>query len=158
MPRSVATSISTSGPVSITPKAFFNGRANGVTTARALTALIAGMLLLISRFLFLFGVSFDTVPSDKFRRGPIGRSGLDQPASRRFGRERDALGLARFDRKRIQPIGLPAIVEPVEQPEMVAVQMEGRCYRRAIDEREHDDAARLDTESGRRGRREHGRR
>ena len=39
-----------------------------------------------------------------------------------FGREGDALGLAGFDRQRVQPERLPAVVEPVEQAEMVAVQ------------------------------------
>jgi hypothetical protein len=65
--------------------------------------------------------SFHTVPSHQPRRGPIGGDGFDQPASGIFGGKGNALGLAGFDRQRIQPERLPAVIEPVEQPEMMAV-------------------------------------
>src|SRR3954469_16053600 len=114
MPRSVSTSISTSGAASMTPKAFFTGREIGAMTARALTPRMAGVVVLI------LVSSFDTVPSQKPRRRPVGRHGFDEPAADMVGGKGDALGLPGLDRQRIEPERLPAIVEPVQQPKMVA--------------------------------------
>src|ERR1035438_7786664 len=103
----------------MTPKAFFTGRAIGVTTARALTLRMAGVVLPMCVSLFLF----DTVPPHEPRRGPIGRERLDQPSPRMFGQKRHALGLSGLDCECVEPERLPAVVEPVEQAEMMSVQM-----------------------------------
>ena len=48
---------------------------------------------------------------------------LDQPSPRVVGDEGDALN--RFaDDQRVQPIRFPAVIEPVEQAEMMPVQMQ----------------------------------
>ena len=82
----------------------------------------------------------------KPRRGPIGRGGFNQPAPGMFGSKRDALGLAGLDRERVEPERLPAIVEPVEQAEMVAVEMEDGRDIGAVGQRQHDDAPGLGAE------------
>src|SRR3954471_21071505 len=104
------------GAASIVVKAVFTGRAIGTIRPRAVTLRIAGtdVLMLVS--------SFHTVPSHQPRRGPIGRDGFDQPASGIFGGKRDPLGLAGLDRQRIEPERLPAVIEPVQQPEMMTVE------------------------------------
>src|SRR3954469_1363386 len=101
----------------MTPNAFLIGREIGATTARALTPRMAGVVLISVS-------SFDAVPSHPARRGPVGRHGFDQPAAGIPGRKRDALGLPGIDRQRVEPERLPAVVEPVQQAKMVAVQME----------------------------------
>src|SRR5215813_6118570 len=105
----------------MTPNAFFTGRAIGVTTARAVMLLMAGVLLLMCVSLL------DFIPSHEARGGPIGRDGFDQPAPGMFGRKGDALGLAGLDRQRVEPERLPAVVELVEQAEVVAVQTKDGC-------------------------------
>src|ERR1700722_13777234 len=102
----------------MTPKAFFTGREIGATTARALMLRITGVVLLI------FVSSLDTVPSHKAWRRPVRCRRLHQPASGISSRECDALRLPGLDCERIQPKGLPAIVEPVQQPEMMPMQVE----------------------------------
>src|SRR3982074_3563218 len=92
MPRSVATSISTSGAASITPKAFFTGREIGATTARALTLRMVGTVLLI------LVSSLDIVPSHMARRRPVGDGRFNQPAPGIFRGESDPLGLSGVDR------------------------------------------------------------
>ena len=62
----------------------------------------------------------------KPRRRPVGRNRFDQPASGIFGGKGDPLGLSGIDRQRIQPERLPAVVQPVQQPEMMAVKVERR--------------------------------
>src|SRR3954451_23060736 len=111
------TSIRTNGAASITPKAFLTGREIGAMTGRALTLRMAGVVVLIG------SSSFDTVPSHKPWRRPGRRKGLDQPAADMFGREGDALGLACMYGQRIELEGLPTIVEPVEQAEMMAMEV-----------------------------------
>src|SRR3954453_13466817 len=127
------TSISTSGAASITPNAFLTGREIGAMTARALTPRTAGVVLMLVS-------SFDTVPSHEPRPGPVGRHRLDQPAAGILGRERNALGLPRLDRQRVEPERLPAVVEPVQQAKMVAVQMEDGGDFGAVSERQHHRA------------------
>src|ERR1700733_4240378 len=109
MPWSVATSISTSGAASMTPKAFFTGREIGAMTARALTLRMDSMAAL------MLAPLLDTVPSHEPRRRPVGRNGLDQPAADGFSSKGYALGLPGLDRQRIEPERLPAVVEPGEQ-------------------------------------------
>src|SRR3954451_15015662 len=101
----------------MTPKAFFTGCEIGATTARALTLRMAGVVVLI------LVSSFDTVPSHKARRRPVRCHGFDQPAAGIFGGKGDALARPRLDRQRVEPERLPAVVEPVQQPEMVAMQV-----------------------------------
>ena len=55
-------------------------------------------------------------------------------------------GLAGLDHQRVQPEWLPAIVEPVEQPDMMAMEMEAGRLPRAIGQRQHDGTAALDLE------------
>src|SRR4029077_18272276 len=98
--------------------------------------------------------STDAVPSHKPRRDPVGADGFDQPAPGSFGGEGDALGLSGLDRQRIQPKRLPAVIEPVEQPEMMAMQMEHGRPIGMVGEGQHRGAARLRLKCGRRGRRE----
>src|ERR1700722_15654039 len=100
------------------PKAFFTGLEIGATTARALTLRITGVVPLI------FVSSLDTVPSHETWRGPVRCRRLHQPASGISSRECDALRLPGLDCQRIQPKWLPAIVEPVQQPEVMPMQME----------------------------------
>src|SRR5471030_1015876 len=66
---------------------------------------------------------FDSVPPQEPRRGPIGRERFDQPAPRMFGQKRDALRLSGLDCECVEPERLPAVVEPVEQAEMMSVQV-----------------------------------
>src|ERR1700733_3601935 len=47
-----------------------------------------------------------------------------QPAAGRVGGEGEGGGWAGFDGEGIQPERLPAVVEPVEQPEVVAMEVE----------------------------------
>ena len=72
------------------------------------------------------GYSVDRVPADQPRRGPVGDERLHQPAPGIVGGKGDALGLAGVERQRVEPERLPAVVEPVEQAEMMAVQLEHR--------------------------------
>ena len=65
--------------------------------------------------------------------------------------EGDALGLAGLDRQRIQPERLPAVVEPVQQPEMMAVEVEDGGDGGAVGQRQHHGAAGLGAEGGRGG-------
>src|SRR3979490_2947254 len=67
---------------------------------------------------------FDAVPAHEAGRRPVGRHRLHEPAPGIFGRERDALRLPGFYCQGIQPEWLPAVVEPVEQPEMMSVEVE----------------------------------
>src|SRR5450631_507358 len=126
----------------MTPKAFFTGREIGAMTARALTPRMAGVaaLMVVS--------SLDTVPPQQARRRPVGCDGLDQPAPGGFGRKRDALGLAGLDRQRIEPERLPAVVEPVQQPEMMSMEVKDGRDVGAVAQRQHHNAARLDAECG----------
>src|SRR5260370_8945110 len=115
-------SISTRGAERITPKAFFTGREIGASTARAVTLRMMRLGLLI------FVSSLDTVPSHQSRRRPVGCHRLQQPAPGVLGGEGYALGLAGVDRQRIQPERLPAVVEPVQHPEMMTMEEEDfRC-------------------------------
>jgi hypothetical protein len=86
--------------------------------------------------------SLDSVPPHQPRRGPVGGDGFDQIAPRMFGQKGDALGLAGCDRQRIQPERFPAIVEPVQQPEMMAVEVEYGGDGGAVGQRQHHGAAR----------------
>src|SRR5580704_323664 len=95
---------------------------------------MAGVLLLI------FVPSLNRIPSHEARCGPIGRDGFEQPVSCMFGRKGDALGLAGLDCERVEPERLPAVVEAVEQAEMVAMQTEDGCDLGAVGQRQHDDA------------------
>ncbi|MBA7713596.1 hypothetical protein ES703_122600 [subsurface metagenome] len=63
-----------------------------------------------------------------------------------FGRKGNALGLARLDRQRLQPERLPAVVEPVEQAEMMAVQAKHAGELGAVGQRQHDGAPGFDAE------------
>src|SRR6185312_2250792 len=132
-------------PTSMTPKAFLTGRASGTTTARAVTLRMAGTGLLMACS------SFDSVPPHQPRRCPVGCGGFDQIASRILGAERDALGLAGLDRQRIQPERFPAIVQPVEEAEMMAVEVEDGGDGGAVGQRQHYGAVALDAEGGRGG-------
>ncbi len=60
--------------------------------------------------------------------------------------ECDAVGLAGLDRERVEPIGLPAVVEVIEQAEMVAVQVEDGRHRGRVLQGQHDGAAGLGAE------------
>src|SRR5476649_1861681 len=97
----------------MTPKAFFTGREIGAITARALTPRMAGVAAL------MLVPSFHTVPPQQARRCPVGGGRLDQPAPGSLGQKGDALGLAGLDRQRVQPERFPAVVEPVQQSEMM---------------------------------------
>jgi hypothetical protein len=52
---------------------------------------------------------------------------FNQPLPGMFGRKGDALGLAGLDRERVEPERFPAVVKPVEQAEVVAVQTKDAC-------------------------------
>ena len=86
------------------------------------------------------------------RRGPSGSDGC--PSISRYGRpvrfepQGDALGLAGLDCERVEPVGLPAVVEPVEQAEMMAVQLEHGREPAGVLEGQHDGAAGLGAEGG----------
>src|SRR4051812_48139147 len=127
---------------SMRANAVFTGRAIGATRPRAVTRRMAAtdLLMLVS--------SFHTVPSHQPWCGPIGRDGFDQPASGIFGGKGDALGLAGFDGERIQPERLPAVIEPVQQPEMMTVQMEHGGNSGAVGQGQYHRAAFPGTESG----------
>src|SRR3954447_5118428 len=99
-------------------------------------------------------LSLHRVPAHQPRCGPVGYDGFDQPSAGTSGLECDALGLAGFDRERVEPIGLPAVVELVEQAEMVAVEMEDGGDGCGVLERQHDGAAGLGAKGGGGGRRE----
>ena len=60
-----------------------------------------------------------------------------------FRREGNALSLAGFDSERVQPERFPAVVEPVQQPEMVTVEMEDGGGGSAVGERQHHGTAGL---------------
>src|SRR3954451_12381149 len=113
------------------PKAFLTGRAIGATTARALTERIAGVVVLIGCS------SFDTVPSHKPWRRPGGCKRFHQPMADMLGGKGEALGRSGIDRQRIQPERLPAIVHPVEQAEMVAMEVKDRWHLRAVGQGQH---------------------
>src|SRR5229473_4727879 len=63
--------------------------------------------------------SLDTVPAHEARRRPVGLHRLDQPAAGMLGSECDALGLSGLERQRVPPTRLPAVIEPVQKPEMM---------------------------------------
>ena len=65
------------------------------------------------------------------------------------GWKSDALCLRRLDRKRIQPIWLPAVIETIEQPKVMSVQMEYRCTIASVSQREYHNAAPSSDEGGR---------
>ena len=67
-----------------------------------------------------------------------------------FGGEGNTLGLAGFDRKRIEPERLPAVIQTVQQPEMMTVQMEHRRHIAPVGQGEDDRSAAHGAE-GRRG-------
>src|ERR1700744_4473772 len=104
------------------------------------------MLRMAGMVLFMVVSSLDAIPSHEARRGPIGGEGFDQPMPDMLGGESDALGRAGLDRQRIQPERFPAIVEPIEQPEMMAMQMKHRGDAGAFGQRKHDGPARLGPE------------
>src|ERR1700712_1252141 len=86
-------------------------------------------------------VSLDAVPSHLARRRPVGSHRFQQPAPGMFGREGNALGLSGADGQRIQPERLPAVVEPIEQPEMMAMEVEDSRKLGAIGEGQDHGAA-----------------
>src|SRR5882724_4660387 len=100
----------------MTPNAFFTGREIGASTARALTLRMDSAIALIVP-------SLHTVPPHEAWRRPVRRHRLHQPASGMLGGESDALRLARLDCQRIQPERFPAVVEPVQQPEMMSMEV-----------------------------------
>jgi len=65
-----------------------------------------------------------------------------------LGGERDTLRLPGFDGQRIQPEWLPAVVEPVQQPEVMSMEVEDGRLIGAICQRQHHGAAGLGAESG----------
>jgi hypothetical protein len=65
------------------------------------------------------------------------------------GWKSDTLGLRRLNRKRIQPIWLPAVVETIEQPKVMSVQMEYRRTIASVSQRENHNAAPSSYEGGR---------
>src|SRR6478752_4016787 len=136
---------------SIAPKALFTGRDIGTTRPRAVTLQMAGTELLMRVS------SFHTVPPHQPRRGPVGGDGFDQPPSGIFGGKGNTLGLAGFDRQRVEPKGLPAVIEPVEQPEVMTVEMEDIGDWTFVGQGQHHNAAGLDAEGGREARSEIGR-
>src|SRR4051812_46498767 len=106
--------------------AVFTGRPIGTTRPRALTLRMAATDLL------MLVPSRDTVPPDHPRRGPVGRDGFHQITSGMFSEEGDALSLAELYRERIQPERFPAVVEAVQQPEVMAAKVKdgrGRANR-----------------------------
>ena len=66
-----------------------------------------------------------------------------------FGDERDALGLAGLDRQCVQPKRLPAVIEPVQQPEMMSMKVEHSRDIGAIGEGQYHGAAGFGMEGGR---------
>src|SRR3981081_2863207 len=96
---------------------------------------------------------FDAVPAHEAGRRPVGRHRLHQPAPGIFGGERDALRLPRFYRQRIQPEWLPPVVEPVQQPEMMPMEVEYFRGIGAICQGQPHRAAGLGAERGRSRRR-----
>src|ERR1700748_3461611 len=118
----------------MTPMASPVKNAFGVTTARALIFVMAGVLLLMC------ASSLHRIPSHEARCGPIGRDGFEQPVPGMFGRKGDALGLAGLDCERVEPERLPAVIEAVEHAEMGAMQAEDGCDLGAVGQRQHDDA------------------
>jgi hypothetical protein len=128
------------------PKAVFTGREIGASTARALTLRMVGGVVLM-----FFLSSFDTVPSYKAWRGPSRHGRFHQPAPGIFGGESDALCLTGFDGEGVKPKRLPAVVETVQQPEMMAVEVKHGRRIGAIGQRQDDRAASFGAESGRNG-------
>ena len=63
-----------------------------------------------------------------------------------LSQECDALRLAGLDGERIQPERLPAIVKPVEQAEMMAMEVEDVGYRGAVGQGQHDGPAQRGSE------------
>src|SRR5579872_287783 len=141
-PRSVATSIRTSGAELITPNAFLTGRAIGASTARALTRSMTGALVMIVS-------SFDSIPSKQPRRFPARLGRLNQPLPRIFGSKGDALGLPGVDCDRIEQKWCADVIEPVQQPEVMAMQMNDDGVRGPVDQGQDDRTAELGVESGR---------
>src|SRR6267143_6069992 len=125
------------------PKAFFTGREIGATTARTVTLPMAAMAVLI-----LFVSSLDCVPSHQAGRRPVRRHRFDQPAAGMFGGECDPLSHSGVNRQRIQPERLPAVIEPVQQPEMMAMEVEDGRDLGAVRQRQHHGAAGLGAERG----------
>src|SRR3954468_22869440 len=102
------------------PKALRNGRFMGVITARAVTPVMAAVVMGVDP---LFVSSPDLIPPQQARRRPGGGHALDQESAGGFGLKCDALGLPAFERQCVEPVRLPAVVETVEQPEWLALQM-----------------------------------
>src|SRR5579871_4404379 len=92
--------------------------------------------------------SFDSIPSKQPRRFPARLGGLYQPLPRIFGSKGDALALPGVDRDRIEPKWLPAVIEPVEQPEVMAMQMNDDGGRGPVDQGQDNRTAELGVESG----------
>src|SRR4030081_492323 len=97
---------------------------------------------------------FDAVPAHEAGRRPVGRHRLHQPAPGIFGGERDAQRLPGFYCQRIQPKWLPAVVESVQQPEMMSMEVEDFRGIGAICQGQHYRAAGPGAERGHSRRRE----
>jgi hypothetical protein len=65
-----------------------------------------------------------------------------------FGGEGNALGLPGIDRQRIQPEWLPAVIEPVQQPEMMSMEVEDRWDIATIGQRQDHGAPGLGAKRG----------
>jgi hypothetical protein len=63
-----------------------------------------------------------------------------------LSQECDALRPAGLDGERIQPERLPAIVKPIEQSEMMAMEVEDVGYRGAVGQGQHDGPAQRGSE------------
>src|SRR6476646_7396874 len=112
------TSISTSGAERMTPKAFLTGREIGTSTARAvIPRMVRGAWLI-----FLVS-SLDIVPPHQTWCCPVGGRGFQQPPPGVLGGKCDALGLSGAEDKRIQPERLPAVIEPVQHSEVMAMKV-----------------------------------
>src|ERR1700674_3546761 len=75
---------------------------------------------------------------------------VDHPFPGIVGDEGDALGALRRHQHRVEPIGLPAVVERIKQTEMVAVQVHAVREARAVRKGDYHGAPALHAEQGRR--------
>src|SRR3954469_13822243 len=98
--------MSTSGPLSMMPKALRSGRFMGVITARAATPVMAAVVMGV---IPLFVSSPDFIPPQQARRRPVGGHALDQEPAGGFGLKGDALGLPGFEPQCVEPVRLPAV-------------------------------------------------
>jgi hypothetical protein len=71
---------------------------------------------------------------------------LDQPFAGIVGHEGDAHGLPRRHHDRVEPERFPAVIEGVEQPGAMAMQVHGRRDIRRVGEGHHHGAAALHRE------------